>query len=181
MKSSTPMQGLLALSRPCKRESAATSDGEHVDTTTAREKTMRSTILLSAAGLVFFLGSVFANAQSQKIVAINVPFDFMVGKTMFPAGAYTVNPIRSHTLVLRARNGYEFVVMKTQSLSIRNQPVLIASHSANSGILFVNDGHHCRLQKARMNSVTEELLASKHVLGKPIWIRVSGEAPRPSL
>jgi hypothetical protein len=51
---------------------------------------MRSIILRCVAGLALLLGSLASSAQSDTGLAIRVPFDFMVGTTMFPAGEYTV-------------------------------------------------------------------------------------------
>jgi hypothetical protein len=41
--------------------------------------------------LMFLLGlGVAANAQTQPVIAANMPFEFVAGKTTLPAGAYVV-------------------------------------------------------------------------------------------
>ena len=41
--------------------------------------------------IVFLLGlGVAANAETQPVIAVNMPFAFVVGKTTLPAGAYVV-------------------------------------------------------------------------------------------
>jgi hypothetical protein len=112
---------------------------------------MKSTILVRLVTIALMLGSTVASAQSSGSVAVQVPFDFMVGKTMFPAGEYTLGSVEPHTFVLAARNGYEFVVMKTS-------PVLMKS-GAHDGLVFVNDGHHYRLHEVRMDTLKGERLA----------------------
>jgi hypothetical protein len=124
---------------------------------------MRSTILRCAAGLALLLGSLASNAQSGTDLALRVPFDFMVGTTMFPAGEYTVKPVARQTFVLTARNGSEFVVMKTR-------PVLMRSNFRAGGLLFVNDGHHYRLQQVNTRANGGERLAPLPHAGKPVWV-----------
>jgi hypothetical protein len=44
--------------------------------------------------LMFLLGlGVAANAQTQPVIAANMPFEFVAGKTTLPAGAYVVKRI----------------------------------------------------------------------------------------
>ena len=44
--------------------------------------------------LMFLLGlGVAANAQTQSVIAANMPFEFVAGKTTLPAGAYIVKRI----------------------------------------------------------------------------------------
>jgi hypothetical protein len=43
-------------------------------------------------------------AQAQETVVVNIPFDFAAGKTMLPAGEYSVKVSEStHTLILISR------------------------------------------------------------------------------
>ena len=44
--------------------------------------------------IIFLLGlGVAANAQTQPVIAANMPFEFVAGKTTLPAGAYVVKRI----------------------------------------------------------------------------------------
>lgn len=128
-----------------------------------RETMMKSTILRCAAALAFVLLPLASNARSDASLAVSVPFDFMVGTTMFPAGEYIVRPGARQTFVLKARNGIEFVVMKTR-------PVLMQSNSRAGGLLFVNDGHHYRLQQVNTSANGGERLAPLPRAGKPVWV-----------
>jgi hypothetical protein len=154
------MQGLLALGWPCKPRTGGYCQRRDVE---KRERMMRSTILRCAAGLALLTGSLASNAQSDTSLAIRVPFDFMVGTTMFPAGEYTVRPVANETFVLAARHGSEFVVMKTR-------PVLMRSNFRAGGLLFVNDGHHYRLQQVKTRAHGGERLALRPHAGKPVWV-----------
>lgn len=123
---------------------------------------MRSTILRCAAGLTLVLGSLVSSAQSGRNLVVRVPFDFMVGITMFPAGEYTIKPVAGQTYLLAARNGLESVVMKTR-------PVLVRSNFRAGGLAFINDGHHYRLHEVRMGA-TGGRLAPLPLAGKPVWV-----------
>jgi hypothetical protein len=135
---------------------------------------MRSTILRCAVGLALVFGALVANAQSDTNLAVRVPFDFMVGITMFPAGEYTVKPVGRQTYLLAARNGYEYVVMRTR-------PVLMRSSFRTGGLVFVNDGHHYRLHEVKMGAAGGQRLAPLPLAGKTVWVAASnspGKQPR---
>jgi hypothetical protein len=128
-----------------------------------RDPTMKSKILQCAAVVTLALASLASGAQSTANLAVKVPFDFMVGITMFPAGEYTVRPVSRQTYVLAAQHGAEFVVMKTR-------PALLRSSFRAGGLVFVNDGHHYRLQEVKMQSSGIEKLATLPRAGKPVWV-----------
>ena len=135
---------------------------------------MRSTILRCVAGVALVLGAVASSAQSNPNLAVRVPFDFMVGITMFPAGEYTVKPAGQQTYLLAAGKGYEYVVIKTR-------PVLIRSSFRTGGLVFVNDGHHYRLHEVRMGTMGGQRLARLPLAGKTVWVAASsspGRQPR---
>ena len=58
-------------------------------------------ILLGVFGLM--VSTAVANAQTLKVKA-NVPFDFVVGKTTMPAGAYTIDALLPSSSALAIRN-----------------------------------------------------------------------------
>jgi hypothetical protein len=102
-----------------------------------------SSVLRSAVVLALAFGSLASSAQSTANLSIKVPFDFMVGITMFPAGEYTVKPVSRQKYLLAAQHGAEFVVVNTR-------PALVRSSFRAGGLVFVNDGHHYRLQEVKM-------------------------------
>ncbi|HEX3738360.1 MAG TPA: hypothetical protein VHV29_01420 [Terriglobales bacterium] len=131
---------------------------------------MKSKILQCTALLTLVLGSLASGAQSTANLAVKVPFDFMVGVTMFPAGKYSVRPVSRQTYVLAAQHGAEFVVMKTR-------PALLRSSSRAGGLVFVNDGHHYRLREVKMHAAGREELATLPHLGKPVWVAAADASP----
>jgi hypothetical protein len=113
---------------------------------------MKSHILKCAATLCLVLGSLLANGQSDSHLAISVPFDFMVGHTMFPAGEYNLARVKRQTYVLAAKNGYEFAIINTR-------PVVMNAGFRMGGLAFVNYGHHYRLQQLSTRSLGREKLS----------------------
>ena len=130
---------------------------------------MKSQILRCFAGLALVFGSLLASAQSISHLAIKVPFDFMVGRTMFPAGEYNVGMVKPQTFVLAAKNGYEYVVIKTQ-------PVVIKASFQRGGLAFVNDGHHYRLQQVSMQGTGRAGLSQSPLSGRTVWVAASNMA-----
>lgn len=136
---------------------------------------MKSNMLRCAASLMLAFGSLASGAQSTPNLAVKVPFDFMVGVTMFPAGEYTVRSVSRQTYVLAAQHGAEFVVMKTR-------PALMRSSFRAGGLVFVNDGHHYRLQKVKMQALGMEKLATVPQGTKPVWVAAAnGPVNRPRI
>jgi hypothetical protein len=119
---------------------------------------MKSSVLCVVA-TALVLRSITARAQSNTSVAVKIPFDFMVGRTMFPAGKYTLNSAGEHTFVLAAQNGYEFVVIKTSSISLKSDRF--------SGIVFANGGHHQRLRELKLGKTRGEILVNTLPVSKP--------------
>jgi hypothetical protein len=115
-----------------------------------------------------------ASAQSNSSLAIKIPFDFMVGRMMFPAGEYKVGMVKRQTFVVAAKNGYEYVVMRTR-------PTVMKTGSRTTGLMFVNDGHHYRLQQVSMPFAGRKALSQSPLVGQPVWVAFSnfpGNHPR---
>lgn len=111
---------------------------------------MKSAALVSCLALAMLLGASSLGAQTgekaARVVAVNVPFDFMVEQVMFPAGSYTVKPLENRTFYLQAANGREAVRIATE-------PIPAASDPHTLGLIFdQQDGHH-HLRELWMNSV----------------------------
>jgi hypothetical protein len=135
---------------------------------------MKSTILHCAAGVALILGSLASSAQSTANLAVKVPFDFMVGITMFPAGEYAVRPIAQQTYIMAARHGSEFVVMKTR-------PPFMGSSFRAGGLVFVNDGHHYRLQEVKMTAMGRQRLTPFPHAGKVVWVAAGNSDRQPKI
>jgi len=67
------------------------------------------------------LGSAYAQFSWVNHVKADVPFDFMVGDTMFPAGQYTVGPIAEQTTLVIKGAGSRSKITISQAV-IANAP-----------------------------------------------------------
>ncbi|HZU43202.1 MAG TPA: hypothetical protein VE994_11050 [Terriglobales bacterium] len=74
-------------------------------------KVCRVVVCLAA---VLMIAPLLAHAQSE-VTTFNVPFDFMVGKTMMPAGHYAVQTNASHNNLM-IRNEHRSAVVTTQTI-----------------------------------------------------------------
>ncbi len=75
-------------------------------------------LVLSMSSLFVLLAVVPALGQgrsSHKIRA-DIPFDFMVSDTSFPAGSYSVSTLAPGVLLIRSRDGHESVVVMTRDV-----------------------------------------------------------------
>jgi hypothetical protein len=107
---------------------------------------MKSVVFLSCVVLAF-LGSSFAAHTSRpeaRQMTVDVPFDFMVEQTMFPAGRYSVAAISGHSFYLRASRGLESLSFATQSAS--------ALQARPASLVFTEEGGHYHLHELWMNS-----------------------------
>lgn len=107
---------------------------------------MKSALLISCAVLAFLVSSLAAQTRPQdtREMTVDVPFDFMVEQTMFPAGRYTVNLTGDHSFYLRASRGLESLGFATRSGSV------LRAHSAS--LVFAESKGHYHLQELWMNS-----------------------------
>lgn len=122
-------------------------------------------------GLFLIFGSLMSQAQPETHVTVAMPFDFMAGKTMFPAGAYTVEALGLQTFRLASRASSEYAVIKTRA-------VVANSNRHSRGLLFVNDGHHYRLYEIKMDAARTERLRGPLLGGQLVWTAVSRTSGR---
>jgi len=85
------------------------------------------------------------DAQEPPKISVDVPFDFMVGQVMFPAGTYTVKPLQSRIVSLHASHGRE-------SVSIEMKLVGTALHPSTPRLIFAEENGHYHLRELWMNS-----------------------------
>jgi hypothetical protein len=114
---------------------------------------MKSVSFVSRVALALMLTAPWLSAQpkeqSSPKITVDVPFDFMVGHIMFPAGPYTVkpntvNPARDRTFYLRAGRGRE-------SLKFTTRPIGAPSHPG-ARLIFLEENRHYQLRELWMNS-----------------------------
>lgn len=110
---------------------------------------MKSVTFASRLALVLLLGVPWLGAQPNKQnspkITVDVPFDFMVGQVMFPAGNYTVKPLQNRIFYLQASHGRELVKFATK-------PIRTASHPSMTRLIFAEENGHYQLRELWMNS-----------------------------
>ena len=109
---------------------------------------MKSAAFASCVALALFLTppwlSAQPNGQAPPKITVDVPFDFMVGQVMFPAGHYLVTPTGKRTFYLRAGRGRE-------SVKFHTVPVNTPSHPG-ARLIFLQENRHYQLRELWMNS-----------------------------
>jgi hypothetical protein len=113
---------------------------------------MKPITFVSGAALALILMAPWLRAQSNQQatpkITVDVPFDFMVGHVMFPAGHYTVKPAGNRTFYLRAGRGREYVKFTARPISTPSNP--------GARLIFLEENSHYRLRELWMNSATGE-------------------------
>lgn len=74
---------------------------------------------LTMLTLVLAVSTISVSAQSERSKITNIPFDFIVGEKMLPAGEYTVAPNRSDSLnvwLVQSRDGHVNALFTTGSV-----------------------------------------------------------------
>jgi hypothetical protein len=111
---------------------------------------MRSATFVSRVALAVLLTTSWlcaqSNGQAPKI-RVDVPFDFMIGQAMFPAGHYIVNPVGSRTFRLQATRG-------RTSLLFATGPISTASPAGATRLIFLQENRHYQLRELWMSSDT---------------------------
>jgi len=85
------------------------------------------------------------DAQETPKIGVNVPFDFMVGQVMFPAGSYTIKSLQSRIVYLHASHGRE-------SVGIAMKPIRTALHPSAPRLIFAEENGHYHLRELWVNS-----------------------------
>ena len=109
---------------------------------------MRSTCLLACAIVSLLLvvpGNARAPHQAAPKITVLVPFDFMVGQMMFPAGEYVIAKQGQNQYRLWARRGIE-------SVRFTGVPSRTPSYAHTPSLNFVEEKHHFQLRQIWVNS-----------------------------
>lgn len=101
-----------------------------------------SLVLLSSA----------ARAQQSGELKVKVPFDFMVGRLMFPAGEYALQESGPSSFVLHACRGSAFVVLTSRSIHPNSQP-------SRGGLVFRQAAHHYHLRRFWVDAASGQAVA----------------------
>jgi hypothetical protein len=131
---------------------------------------MKSATFVSCVALALQLVAPWLGAQTKpqgspnpKIRA-DVPFDFMVGQVMFPAGNYAVKRLQNRTFFLEATHGRE-------SVSLAAKAIRTALGPRTARLIFFQENGHYHLHELWMNraigtEVPEPRLAQLSTVGR---------------
>jgi hypothetical protein len=87
---------------------------------------------------VLMLGSAVYAQRNERVIKANIPFDFVVGREIFPAGQYSVVLIGPVLLELRDSRGRTLINVLTQSVqapAAPGQPKLHFDHEGGQNVL----------------------------------------------
>jgi hypothetical protein len=102
-----------------------------------------SSVLLSVLLVTLAVGQTSRKA-SRKITA-DIPFDFMVDQSMFPAGQYVITQAGDRTFHLQAKRGLE-------SATFTIHPTAALSYGHTSRVAFAEHNGHFQLRELWINS-----------------------------
>jgi hypothetical protein len=109
---------------------------------------VKSATFASCVALALILTAPWLSAQPNEKappeIMVDVPFDFMVGQVMFPAGHYLVTPTGKRTFYLRAGRGRESVKFHTVPVNTPSYP--------GARLIFLQENRHYQLRELWMNS-----------------------------
>jgi hypothetical protein len=119
---------------------------------------MVARVLTSLLLGVLMMGSAAHAQQSQRVIKANIPFDFVVGSRIFPAGRYLLVRIEPSLLELRDSDGHVLANVLTQS-------VLTLTSPASPKLRFdAEGGRHVLTQVWQENeSIGQQIPQSKSV------------------
>ena len=108
---------------------------------------------------VLMLGSTVHAQRTERIIKANIPFDFVVGSEIFPAGHYSVALIGPVLLELRDSEGHALINVLTQSVqapATPGQPKLRFNKEGGQFVLTQvwQEGNEIGQQVLRSKSVT---------------------------
>lgn len=67
--------------------------------------------IIAILGLFFGCAAASVHAQAPSKVQVNIPFEFSAGKTMLPAGVYSIKRMSGDTVTLRSEYGKSSVIL----------------------------------------------------------------------
>jgi hypothetical protein len=124
------------------------------------ETPMKTATFASCVALTLLLAAPWLGAQSSGQLSpkmtVDVPFDFMVGHAMFPAGHYIVKSAGNQTFHLQATHGLA-------SLKFATGPIRTSSPAGGTRLIFLEENRHYQLRELWMNSATGAMIPGPKV------------------
>ena len=125
------------------------------------------TIFTLMVALAILTSVVSANAQSRVTVSANIPFEFVVGDTMLPAGEYSLRPATSGDealMVQNAENGHAIVRLTEPAIESKKKHTRLVFHRYGQSYFLAEvwKGERLgrRLTKSKLERGVERELAS---------------------
>lgn len=116
---------------------------------------MKSAAFSSCVALALLLAApclrAQSNGQTSPKVLVDVPFDFMIGRTMFPAGHYTIKPLTNRNFDLKADRG-------RASVRIAAKPIRAPSPAGATRLIFHQENKHYQLHELWIDSTIGALI-----------------------
>ena len=108
---------------------------------------------------VLMLGSALYAQNTERVIKANIPFNFVVGNEVFPAGRYSVALVGPVMLELRDSRGRALIKVLTQSvqtLVTSDRPKLRFDNEGSQNVLTQvwQEGHEIGQQVLRSKSAT---------------------------
>lgn len=88
------------------------------------KKLARRVLASLLLAVLLLLGSAAYAQRTEKIIKVNIPFEFTVGNRVFPAGRYSLLRVDPSVLELRDSEGQVLLNVLTQSVEASTKPDL---------------------------------------------------------
>ena len=79
-------------------------------------KKLSLVLSMSSLFVLLAVAPAFGQSRSSHKIQADIPFDFMVSDTTFPAGTYTLSTLMPDVLLIRSLDGHESVVVFTRDV-----------------------------------------------------------------
>jgi hypothetical protein len=134
-------------------------------------------MLLTTFSLLVMLTATTVNGQSDMRLKANIPFEFSIGKTMLPAGEYTISYSAQGFLIIQSedrRVSQAFMTLSTQANTARDKSSLVFNQYGDQYFLSTiwTAGDYIG-QVLRKPQAERELIRASHVSAKSSWARQS--------
>ena len=123
-------------------------------------------MVLTTFSLLVMLTATSVNGQSDLRLTANIPFEFSVGKSMLPAGEYTISYSAQGFLIIQSedrRVSQAFMTISTQANTVRDKSSLVFNQYGDQYFLSTiwTAGDYIG-QKLRKPHAELELIRARH-------------------
>ena len=132
------------------------------------------------AGLLLTVSVISASAQSARLIAANIPFNFVVKDKVLPAGEYTIERIQvaaSEALKIQSRDGHITAIVPvrfSRTGANKHEAKLVFSQLGDQYFMSQAIGFEEKAAYTLPRSRTEDALAKSMTSGRPNTITIAG-------